>query len=541
MLDVFISYARSSAVQAQQMAATLRALSYEVWWDDQLPAHQAYAEVIEERLRSATAVVVIWSAEATKSQWVRAEADVARQAGSLVQLSIDGVMPPLPFNQIQCVDLNGWSGETDAPGWSKILAGIDELVGAAHGVFVAPEMPRLTSKHSIAVMPFANLSNDPEQQYFADGMVEEIVGALARFKSIFVVSAGSNMILKGRLASPWEAARQLGVRYLLEGSVRKAADRVRIAVHLVDASDGAKVWADRFDDTLEDIFALQDRVAERVAGVIEMTVQDIEVQEVSRRPTTSMGSYDLFLRSLPLFRASRKAEMLQSIELLDRAIDLDPSFGLALSQSCVCHRQVVDHRWCDDPEAYRRRGLELVERALNVARGDAKVLAQIAASLPGLEGRLDRALTLIDQAIAVNPASSFVWLISGSLQVRNGQPDVAAQHLETSMRIDPISTNNAFSRMYLASARFQQGRFREALALFRTTSFRLPVSYAVLAALHGHLGQIAQAQEALSQFEDVSAGTIEEVARMWFPRAELRKLFLDGIGLAAAADPAESA
>ena len=347
-----------------------------------------------------------------------------------------------------------------------------------------------------------------------------------------MISAGDSLISDGKAMSPQDAARQLGVRYLLEGSLRKAGGRVRITLHLVDASNGAEIWADRLDDTMEDVFALQDRVAARVAGVIENTVQDMEEVKAATRPTANMTSYDLYLRSRVLFRLSRKAEMFSSIDLLDQAIALDPEFADAMAQPCVCHRQVIDHGWADDPDQLRRRGLELAEHALRLAGEDARVLAQVAVSLPGLEGRLDRAVALMDRAIALNPASPFILMASGSLRLKCGEPDLAAEHLETAMRLDPISTMNGFMRMYLASARFQQERFDESLALFMTTSLRLPISYAVLAALHGHLGQTAEAQEALAQFKSLMIGTIEEAARIWFPRPRQQKLFLDGIAIA---------
>jgi adenylate cyclase len=543
MADIFISYARSTAKQAQAIAQALRSQGYGVWLDDAIPAHRAYADVIEEELKAAAAVVVVWSAEAAKSQWVQSEADHARAAGKLVQLNIDGAQLPMPFDRIQCVDMTGWAGDADTPGWRKVVASIAVLAGGSAPSAPAPApvveaLPRSQLKPSIAVVPFANLSNDPEQEYFVEGVVEEIVSALSRFKSIFVISAGSSLVSEGREVTPQDAARQLGVRYVLEGSVRKAGGRVRITVHLVDAINGAEIWADRLDDTMEDVFALQDRVAARVAGVIEPTVEDTEEVRSSSRPTANMSSYDLYLRSLPPFRLSRKAEMLAAIDLLDQAIALDPDFALAMSQSCICHRQVVDHGWCDDPDTTRRRALDLAERALRLAGDDAKVVAQVAASLPGLEASLGRAVALVDRAIALNPASAFVWLISGSVQLKNGQPDLAAEHLETAMRLDPISSMNAFARMYLASARFQQGRFDDALGLFMTTSLRLPVSYAVLAALHGHRGEIGQAREALVQLRSLSSGPIEEFARIWFPRPEHRELFLDGIALAEGKSPA---
>jgi adenylate cyclase len=533
MADVFISYARSTAAQAEQIAGSLRALGYAVWRDDELPAHRAYAEVIEERLKSSKAVVVVWSADAVKSQWVRAEADVARLAGALVQLTIDGAAPPLPFNQIQCADMAGWTGDPDAAGWLKVVASVAELThGEVPGPIHPPAAPQLPSKPSIAVLPFANLSNDPEQEYFVDGMLEEIVAALARFKSIFVIGAGSGRVFKGKDVSPSEAARQLGVHYVLEGSVRKAGGHVRIAVHLINASNGAQVWSDRFDDTLEDIFALQDRVAQRVAGVVDPAIEDLRIETMSAPLTDSTGSYDLYLRALPPFWKFDKDGILEAIDLLDRAIAIDPNFAMALSQSAVCRRMAIDNGWAEDPQALRRQGLDRVERALRVGSADARVLAQAATALPGLEGSLDRALVLIDRAIEMNPGSSFVWLISGTLRLRSGEADVAAEHLETAMRLDPISTMNGVARTYLAMARFQQGQFEAVLAVFRTTTFRLPASYAVLAAVHGHMGRTDEAREALSQFKARSDGGVQSVADIWFPQPAHRQLLLDGIALA---------
>ena len=193
MSDVFISYARSTAKQAQAVAEALRALGYSVWRDDDLPSHRAYSDVIEEQLRAATAVVVIWSAEAVKSQWVRAEADVARGAGTLVQLSIDGASLPLPFNQIQCADLAGWTGGLDAPGWRKVAASIADLTGA-----VAPVAPVVVAKPAeplLAVLAFDNLSGDEDLAYFSDGVSED------------------RGVPEHRVRSTWDLALRLNIRF----------------------------------------------------------------------------------------------------------------------------------------------------------------------------------------------------------------------------------------------------------------------------------------------------------------------------------------
>ena len=324
--------------------------------------------------------------------------------------------------------------------------------------------------------------------------------------------------------------------YVLEGSVRKAAGRVRVVLHLIDSLNGSEIWSDRLDDTLDDIFALQDRVARARRGRPRN-------HPVGRRHKKGGGPADHQYEQLrplsavhspvpPVAEGGDKFPNPSNCSI--GRSNWTPSFAIAaMSQSCVCHRQVIDHGWCDDPESLRRRGLELADHALRLAGDDARVLAQVAASLPGLEGSVERAITLMDRAIALNPASSFVWLVSGSVRLRAGDPERAAEHLETSIRLDPISaTTNPFARMYLASARFQQGRFDEALALFRSTVMRLPVSYAVLASLYGHVGQLDQAREALATFRGLTMGGVEEYADIWFPRPGYRKLFLDGIAMA---------
>src|SRR5580658_406402 len=293
MTDIVISYARETEAEAIRVVEALRGLGYAVWRDDEIPAHRSFGPAIEERLAAAKVVLVLWSAEASKSTWVRSEASRARAMGKLVQLTLDKSPLPIPFDQIQCANLVGWNGEADAPGWRKVVGSVGDLAGAP-AVAVAIPLP---SKPSIAVLPFANLSGDPEQEYFADGMVEEITTVLSRIRSLFVIASGSAMTLKGKDVRLSEVGRQLGVRYVLEGSVRRSADRVRIAVRLVDASDGAQIWADRFEDTLEDVFALQDKVALGVAGAIEPTVRAAEIRRASKGPTENMGSYDLYLRA----------------------------------------------------------------------------------------------------------------------------------------------------------------------------------------------------------------------------------------------------
>lgn len=393
---------------------------------------------------------------------------------------------------------------------------------------------QIVSRPSIAVMPFANLSGDPQQAYFAEGMVEEIVTALSRFRSIFVIGGASRVSLTA--GGPREAARGLGVRYILEGSVRRAANRVRIAVKLIDAADGAQVWADRFEDTVEDVFALQDRVALSVAGKIEPTVQAVEIRRASARPTESLGSYELYLRAWALERTFVKAAVFEALELLDRAIALDPDFAAALALAAICHRAIVNFRWSDDTESHRRQGVELAYRALKTVGDDATVLANVASVLAYLERNQEATVALFDRAIALNPGSSSAWFYSGVARLQSGQTDLGIEHLETAMRLNPIGPNRPNLMGFMGQGRFQQARFDEAVPLLREQVQQTdsPRGYAFLAASLGHLGRTSEAKDALARFRALSPQPIEVFAHTFMDDPIHVGLFMDGIALAEA-------
>ena len=533
--EVFISYARSSLAQAMTIEAALRAEGWQVWRDDQLPAHRAYAEVIEERLKACKAVVVVWSAEAAKSHWVYAEAEFARLAGSLVQLRLDGASLPLPFNQIHCADLTRWDGDTHAPGWRKVVASIRELLGgAAAQIAPAPTHPPLPRKPSLAVLPFTNLSREADQDYFVEGMLDEIVTALTRIRSIFVIASGSSLSLKDASFSVGEAAQRLGVRYVLEGSMRRSGSRVRIAVSLTDAREGARIWAERFEDTLEDVFALQDHIALTVAGVIEPTLQAVEARRVARRPIESLDAYDLYLRAASLRATMRRVEVEEALGLLNSALVLEPNFAPALAQAAGCHTQLLLNRWDDHPEEHRRQALELVARAVEFGADDASVLAQAANAALELDRDMNRAEMLIDRATALNPGLAFGWFISGIVHLIKGEPDTAVEHLERAARLDPISHLSDLAQAHIGAGRLLQENFEEAARLIEQSSHRPPRIRVLLAAAYGHLGRHADAAVELAHYEQASSTPAEFMAAN-MSRSELHtKILVDGLAKARA-------
>lgn len=533
MSQVFISYARSTEDQAQLLAKILRSEGCDVWLDEDLPAHRAYADVIEERLRGAKAVVVIWSSDAVKSQWVRAEADFARNAGTLVQLSIDGAIPPLPFNQIHCAQLSGWDGGRDSSAWRSILQSIRDLIACVRDE-AAPVALAIPDKPSIAVLPFSNLSSDPDQEYFVEGMVDEIVMALTRIRTLFVISSESSLALRGKDWDERQAAVRMGVRYVLNGSVKRSRSRVRISVKLVDTSHDAQIWAERFEDDLEDIFELQDRIAIKVAGVIEPSIQEAEVRRVARQPVESLGCYDLYLRAVPLRAACRKAEVVGAIKLLDRALALDPDFAPALAQAAGCHSQMYANGWGEDREWHRKQGLDLAERAVKAGPDDASVLAQAANAFSDLEQDLARATALADRATSINPGCARAWFMAGF--VRNfagygGDTVAAIERLQTASRLDPISPLNDVIQVHIGMARIIQGNFQEALQILRTTTYRTARVHLALATLYGHMDMPGDSQRELALFEAASPLPFEEAIADGLPE-DMRVWIIEGINRA---------
>jgi len=329
MSDIFISYARSTAVQAQRIAEALRALGYDVWRDDALPAHRAYGEVIEERLQAARAVVVIWSAEAVKSEWVQSEADTARTDRKLVQLTVDGSRLPRPFDRIQCADLAGWTGDPDAHGWKKVVASLAELIG---GAAAQPAAQPAVRRLSICVLPFANMSDDPQQEYFSDGISEDIITDLSKVSALSVVARNTAFGFKGKSPNTKEVARQLGVSHVLEGSVRKAGNRVRITAQLIDGDAGDHVWAERYDRDLTDIFALQDEISEAIVKALKLRLLPEEKQAIERRGTDSVEAYDLYLMARSYWLTGNQGDPRrdEAIERLSRrAVEIDPGYAQA--------------------------------------------------------------------------------------------------------------------------------------------------------------------------------------------------------------------
>ena len=409
MSDIFISYARSTAVQAQQIAEAFRAMGYGVWRDDELPAHRSYAEVIEERLNAAKAVVVIWSAEAAKSEWVQSEADRARAGRKLVQLTLDGSPLPMPFDRIQCADISGWSGDLDSAGWRKVAASVATLVGAPgdSGAAVAP-----SRKLSICVLPFANMSDDPQQEYFSDGISEDIITDLSKVSALSVVARNTAFTFKGKAVDVTQVARQLNVSHVLEGSIRKAGARVRITAQLIDGVAGDHVWAERYDRDLADIFALQDEISETIVKALKLKLLPEEKKAIERRGTDNVQAYDLLLMARR-YRATansgdpRREET--TLRLCREIIALDPGYADAWAFKAIAESMLQTSFNRTDVD-----GLSAAERALALDPNQALAHAAMADHLRRL-GQSEAALPEVEIALRLDAESFEVNNISGTV------------------------------------------------------------------------------------------------------------------------------
>jgi adenylate cyclase len=397
-----------------------------------------------------------------------------------------------------------------------------------------PESP-VPDKPSLAVLPFLNLSGDPAQEYFGDGMVEEIITALSRIRWLFVVARTSSFAYKDQAIDVKRVGRELGVRYVLEGSVRKGGNRVRITAQLIDAGTGAHLWADRFDGSLEDVFELQDKVASSVAGAIEPALETAETARSTGRPTTDLTAYDLYLRASSLVWSSAR-QIPEALGLLEQAVARDPLYGPALAGAAYCcFRLLLDGR-SDDPSADRLKGADFARRALGVAGDDPSILANAAQALAYFGEDIDPMMALVDRALALNPNFARGWHVSGVLRMEAGQPDIAIRHVETSLRLSPRARVGT-SLTIIGQAHFFARRFDEAapkllLAIQEDPSF--PVPYRYLAACYAHMGRLAEAREFLGRLRAISSVVIPDASHV--RNVEHRELFLSGLRLATGED-----
>ena len=365
----------------------------------------------------------------------------------------------------------------------------------------------LPDKPSIAVLPFQNMSGDPEQEYFADGIVDEIITALSRFRSLFVIARNSTFTYRGRPVDVKQVGRELGVRYVLEGGVRKAANRVRIIGQLIDTTTGAHIWADRFEGGREDIFALQDQVTASVVGAIAPKLERAEIERAQRKPTESLDAYDHYLRGTAnLHQLTNREAIDEALRQFQRAIELDPAFVPAYGSAAWCYAQRKAQGWVTDRAREIAETARLARRALELSKDDAVAISCAGYAFAFVVRDLDTGVGFVDRALVFNPNLAMAWYFSGWLRVWLGKPDVAIEHFARAMRLSPLDPTISYAQIGTAHAHFFAGRYDEASSWAQTAlrewPDRLP-ALRIAAASDASAGRLDKAERIMTRMRQI--------------------------------------
>jgi len=427
-------------------------------------------------------------------------------------------------------------GEQQVKNISRPVRVFRALLGAPRAAATQPALP-LPDKPSLAVLPFQNLTGDAEQEYFVDGMVEEITTAIARLPWLFVIARNSSFTYKGKAVDVKQVARELGVRYVLEGSVRKSGNRVRITGQLIDTTTGAHIWANRFDGKLDDIFDLQDRVASSVAGAIEPKLRQSEIERASRKPTSNLTAYDLYLRALAQFHRVTEEGAAEAVVLARQALTIDPSYAPAAALVGLCRGLQRVQGWGALSADDIAEACHMARQALEAERDDAETIWHAANTLFFLAGEAAMAAAALDRALALNPNAAHAWIMRGGIHAHRNQPEAAIEAVERARRLSPFDPYifrcaNVMAAAHLAARRFEQAIEWADRALHDQP--RMVTAMRVKVAALAHLGRLDEARAELSRVLAIDpkltiAGFRE---RVHFAAPEVLELWVTGLRLA---------
>jgi adenylate cyclase len=429
---IFLSYARENADAAKALAECVGRAGHDVWWDREIQGGSRFASEIDRALKDAEAVVVLWSETSVDSAWVQDEAAEGRDTGRLVPLTLGSCRPPLGFRQFHAIPLGDWKGLGEPRSLGELVSAIDKVAGCVK--VTPPASPKSEARPrrgetSVCVLPFANMSGDPEQEYFSDGITEDIITDLSNVSSLSVVARNTAFTLKGRSIDVKEVARELGVDYVLEGSVRKAGSRVRITAQLIDGAAGDHLWAERFDRELTDIFAIQDEISKAIVGALQLKLLPEEKKAMKSRGTASVDAYNLYLMARQqwidgVYGDIRKDEAI--VRICKQAVLLDPNYARAWALMALAQAEL--RFWHGTSED----ALPAAERALALDP-DLPEARCVKARYLENEGREAEAMEEIVAALRLDPESWEVNREAARLMFRLGRIGEAIPYFEKSM------------------------------------------------------------------------------------------------------------
>lgn len=446
MADVFISYAREDAESARRFAEGFQSAGLSVWWDDALRSGEVFDESIERALREAKAVVVLWSPQSVASRWVRAEATLADRNRTLVPVTIEACQRPIIFELTHTADLSRWRGDRDDRAWLGLVADIVRLVEiqsvpcdirAGSAIASPTSGPSATAPHArpgVVILPFVNMSGDPEQEYFSDGVTEDIITDLGRVSALAVASRNAAFSYKGKTVAPAQLARALKVSHVLEGSVRKSGNRVRITAQLLDAATDTQVWAERYDRTLDDIFAIQDDISKAIVAALKVQLLPAEKAAIEQRSTSNSEAYELFLMARGFHRKGSERLKPVIVRICSRVVELDPGFArgwalMSLAEAEMSQRGVDGY----SIESARASAERAIAADPTVAEGYAALSEAMVRGLLEQEP-VDRVL---QTALKLDPDCYEAHALAGAVAIGKRAYDTAITHLERAIELDP--------------------------------------------------------------------------------------------------------
>jgi adenylate cyclase len=427
MAKVFLSYARDDVDTARQLAELLGAAGHIVWWDQHIQGGSRFSAAIDHALKDAEAIVVLWSAKSVESAWVQDEAAEGRDSGRLVPVVVGDTKPPLGFRQFQSIDFSGWTGEEEPRQLGTLLEAIGQLGSSAEAApDAAKEAPAKVRKASICVLPFVNMSDDPAQEYFSDGIAEDIITDLSKVSALSVIARNTAFTFKGRAMDVKEVAATLGVSHVLEGSVRKAGERVRITAQLIDGKAGDHVWADRYDRDLTDIFAIQDEISKAIVAALRVKLLPDEKKAIETRGTSNIEAYNLYLMARQHWITGSVGDIRRDesvVRICTQALSYDPNYAEAWALMALAQAQL--RLW----HGKDVNALPAAEKALSINPHLAEARCLKAQTLEEL-GKLAEAQKEIDEAFRLDPESWEVNREAARLTFRQGRIGEAIPYFE---------------------------------------------------------------------------------------------------------------
>lgn len=469
MADVFVSYVSEDRTIAEKISRGLEGAGFSVWWDRHIHGGVGFRKEIDRQLTEARVVIVLWSAASLDSEWVCDEAQQARDQKKLIPLRLESVQPPLGFRQTQSLDFGVWNGDLKAASFIKLVDSARHLLGAVAAQALVPTFDKTVLRHanassakSVAVLPFTDMSEKKDQEYFADGMAEEIINLLAKVPDLLVPARTSSFYFKGKPTKVADIGRQLGVTHILDGSVRRSGDRLRVTTQLVRADNGYHLWSETYDREMHDVFAMQDDIANAVVQALQIKLMGGELSR-QRGGTQNLEAYQLYLRARSARVQNSRSSLDAAREYLEQAIKLDPSYGIAWSELANSVLYLASDCLMDPTEGFES-ARHLAQRALQLSPGLADAHASLAIALMALERDWAGAETQSQQALAIDPTNTAALLGAGNLARTLGRWDDAEQHLHLALARNPLSPDVILS---LAIVYHLAGRFADAEGLLR--------------------------------------------------------------------------